>query len=75
MLRVDPRQRQRIIEIVRNLTERIAEAKANGWHGEVEGLSVSLNAAENKLVGLDRAARNRTGPTPLGLPTLSRGDQ
>jgi hypothetical protein len=45
-----------------------SEARANSWHGEVEGLAVSLAAAENKLTGLDRAIRNRPGPTPLGLP-------
>jgi site-specific recombinase XerD len=69
MLRVDPRQRTRLIEIVRNLAERIREAKANGWHGEVEGLTVSLTAAEAKLAGLDRAARNHPGPMLLGLPS------
>jgi hypothetical protein len=37
MLRVDPRQRQRLSEIVRNLTERIAEARLDGWLGEVQG--------------------------------------
>ena len=69
MLRVDPRQRQRLIEIVRNLAERISEARANGWPGEVEGLTVSLKAAESKLTSLDRAARNRPGPKPLGMPS------
>ena len=68
MLRVDPRQRGRLIEIIRNLAQRIHEAKDNGWHGEAEGLTVSLQAAENKLTGLDRAGRNHPGPTPLGLP-------
>jgi hypothetical protein len=71
MLRVDPRQRARLIEIVRNLAERIREAKANGWHGEVEGLTVSLTAAEAKLAGLDRAARNHPGPMLLGLPSVT----
>lgn len=53
MLRVDPQQRHRLTGIIRNLADRIREAKTNGWHGEVEGLTVSLNAAENKLVSLD----------------------
>jgi hypothetical protein len=44
MLRVDPRQRARLIEIIRNLTDRIAEARTNGWLGEVQGLQISLNA-------------------------------
>ncbi|MET7952145.1 site-specific integrase [Micromonospora sp. NPDC005324] len=68
MLRVDPRQRQRLIEIIRNLAERVKEAKANNWHGDVEGLTTSLNAAQNKIAHLDRAARNHPGPTVLGFP-------
>jgi hypothetical protein len=71
MLRVDPKQRARLLEITRNLAERIREAKANGWHGEVEGLTVSLTAAETKLAGLDRAARNHPGPMLLGLPVAA----
>lgn len=68
MLRVDPRQRQHLIEIIRKLAERIGEAKDNRWHGEVEGLTISLTAAEKKLAGLDRAARNHPQPTHLGVP-------
>ncbi|GAA0547682.1 site-specific integrase [Paractinoplanes ferrugineus] len=72
MLRVDPRQRSRLIAIVRSLSERIAEARLNGWLGEVQGLQTSLNAAEAKLAALDRAAK-RPGPVPLGLPTITGG--
>lgn len=75
MLRVDPAQRHRLTGIIRSLDERIKEAKVNGWHGDVEGLTVSLNAAENKLVSLNRAARNHPGPTPLGIPVPSRRDR
>src|SRR5712664_2913714 len=53
MLRVDPRQRERLIGIIRNLAARIGEAKINGWLGEVEGLQISLNAAEAKLTSMD----------------------
>ena len=49
-----------LIEIIRNLSERISEAKMNGWLGEVQGLEVSLEAAKRKLVSLDRSLeRNR----------------
>lgn len=65
VLRVDPRQRGRLAEIAHNLTERIAEARANGWHGEVEGLQISLTAANTKLAGL---AKITAGHTDLGLP-------
>jgi hypothetical protein len=69
MLRVDPGQRSRLIEIVRNLTDRIAEAKLNGWLGEVEGLNVSLEAARTKLTSLDRS-RVPPNVTQLGIPTI-----
>jgi hypothetical protein len=36
------------------LSDRIDEARANGWFGEVQGLQISLDAARPKLVSLDR---------------------
>jgi hypothetical protein len=74
MLRIDPRQRGRLIEIAKNLQDRISEARANGWLGEVQGLQVSLEAARTKLTSLDRLVRNnnnRTGPVNIGLPIIS----
>lgn len=69
MLRVDPRQRLRLVEIVRNLGDRITEARANGWLGEVQGLTTSLDAATKKLASLDRAhSPTHTRPSDLGLP-------
>jgi hypothetical protein len=71
MLRVDPRQRARLVEITRNLAERIAEARTNGWLGEVQGLQISLDAARTKLAGLDRAQRtDGAGLTQLGMPVI-----
>jgi hypothetical protein len=40
MLRVEPSQRPRLEAIIRNLADRIAEARGYGWLGEVEGLKV-----------------------------------
>ncbi|MGI8312936.1 tyrosine-type recombinase/integrase [Saccharopolyspora hattusasensis] len=37
MLRVSPTQRPRLVEIIRNLGDRITEAKMNNWLGEVQG--------------------------------------
>ncbi len=69
-LRVDPRQRARLVEITANLANRIKEARANGWHGEVHGLTTSLEAAKRKLASVDRAARTTpVGPIKLGLPS------
>lgn len=65
MLRVDPGQRRRLVEITANLTERINEARLNGWLGEVEGLQISRNAAATKLAALDRQHRDRA---PLAHP-------
>jgi site-specific recombinase XerC len=71
MLRVDPAQRRRLTEIVRNLAERITEARHNGWHGEVEGLQTSLEAAKNKLATIDRQpATNPRALTDLGIPNI-----
>ncbi|MGA5810138.1 hypothetical protein ACPC39_28815 [Streptomyces cellulosae] len=71
MLRVDPQQRRRLEEIIRNLGDRIQEARVNGWLGEVQGLQISLEAARNKLASLDQLTRtrNRT-PVTLGMPIL-----
>jgi hypothetical protein len=72
VLRVDPRQRERLAEIVRNLADRITEARMNGWLGEVDGLTVSLHAATAKLTDLERViVRARAGgPVSIGMPIL-----
>jgi len=46
-----PNQRSRLIEIVRNLADRIEEARSNVWLGEVQGLRTSLEAARFALGG------------------------
>jgi integrase len=75
MLRIDPGQRQRLAEIIQSLTERIKEAKSNGWLGEAEGLQVSLQAAAKKLVALDQSrTRSKHTVTDLGLPQIRRPD-
>lgn len=76
MLRVDPKQRNRLAEIVRNLDERIQEARINGWLGEVHGLQTSRDTAAKKLLNLDRtiaqSKRATTEPTNLGIPAITR---
>jgi hypothetical protein len=76
MLRVSPTQRSRLVEIIRNLADRITEARMNGWLGEVQGLQVSLVAAREKLTNLDRnLERLRTsrsnGTTDLGISVIT----
>jgi integrase len=64
----DPAQRPRIAEIRDNLIARITEAEHEGWHGEVEGLKVSLAGAEDKLAQIDRRSR---ATVHLGIPAAS----
>jgi hypothetical protein len=74
MLRVTPTQRVRLVEIARNLTDRIDEARANGWLGKVQGLQVSLDAARKKLASLDRLERNPVvaGAIDIGIPVVEK---
>ncbi|MEU1813483.1 tyrosine-type recombinase/integrase [Micromonospora aurantiaca (nom. illeg.)] len=68
VLRVDPAQRGRLVEIITNLEVRITEAQTNGWLGEVQGLTTSLDAARTKLSALD--ARPTNAPVHLGTPLI-----
>lgn len=54
MLRPDPVQRRRLDEIRVNLLERQGEAKRMGWLGELEGIEISLRAADEKLAQMSR---------------------
>ena len=68
LLRPDPAQRPRLVEIRRNLDDRITEAQRNRWLGEVEGLKVSLAAADAKLAQVaGLAARRAAGQGRPGL--------
>ena len=70
MLRVDPRQRHRLAEIIANLGDRITEARTSGWLGEVQGLQVSLDAGRAKLASLAKAEQARSVQADLGIPTI-----
>jgi integrase len=73
VLQVDPRQKPRLIEIIQNLRERIREARANGWLGEVEGLQVSFDAAMAKLKSLKSIPTDgRPQLVDLGMPGRRR---
>lgn len=64
MLWPDPTQRDRLVEIRDNLVARIAEAHEQRWHGEVEGLEISLAGAEDKLAQMEHRAFD---PIPVNL--------
>ncbi|MFG2631598.1 hypothetical protein [Streptomyces sp. NPDC048473] len=70
LLRPDPDQRGRLIDIRDSLIARIAEAEREGWLGEVEGLRVSLAGAENKLAQITGRASSALADLPI--PTLRR---
>jgi len=70
LLRPDPAQRARLIQIHDNLVDRIAEAHLEGWLGEVDGLNVSLAAVRNKLAQLDNHTTRRP-PVQIGMPRAS----
>jgi hypothetical protein len=70
LLRPDPAQRARLVEIQDNLRARIDEARRNRWAGEVEGLMVSLAGAREKLAQVDhRGAQHNS--VALGMPGFS----
>ena len=68
MLWPDPAQRPRIAEIRDNLIARISEAEREGWLGEIEGLTISLAGANDKLAQIGRRTRNQ--PVDLGIPVI-----
>ena len=69
LLRPDPAQRPRLTQIRDNLITRIEEAHREGWLGEVEGLRVSLAAAQQKLAQMGEiSARHRDTVVHLGMP-------
>ena len=70
MLWPDPAQKDRLTQIRDNLRDRIAEAEREGWHGEAEGLQISLAGAQTNSASSTNAPACAT--TELGMPDLSR---
>ena len=67
LLRPDPAQMPRLLEIRDNLADRISEAEREGWLGEIAGLQATLGAAEQKLQTMKQIADRHT-VTHLGMP-------
>jgi integrase len=68
-LRPDPAQEPRLLEIHDNLQARIAEARREGWLGEIAGLEATLQAAQQKLQTMRQIA-SRHQVTHLGMPSF-----
>ena len=71
LLRPDPAARTRLEQIRDNLLARIAEAESHRWHGEAEGLKVSLVGAHAKLAQMDQISTSRTKAVQLGIPAFT----
>ncbi|GGW45354.1 site-specific integrase [Streptomyces galilaeus] len=72
VLITDITDRPRMVEIHDNLADRIEEAEREGWLGEVEGLSVSRAAAEEKIAQLDARQDRKESPVFLGIPAFEQ---
>ncbi|WP_331744643.1 hypothetical protein OG762_50475 (plasmid) [Streptomyces sp. NBC_01136] len=65
-------ERPRLEQIRNNLNDRIAEAEREGWLGDVEQLSVSLDAAEDKITQIEAQQRRKESPVFLGIPAFDQ---
>jgi len=72
VLRPDPGQRQRLLDVRDNLIARIDEARREGWLGEVEGLQISLVAARTKIAQLNQIAPEGPHDHGAAVPTCPR---
>ena len=68
MLRPDPAQLHRLIEIRDNIKARMTEARQRGWLGEIEGLEVSLAGAEQKLTKMHESRAQLVNPLRVIAP-------
>lgn len=57
MLRMDPQQLPRLVQIELNTVELLAEARERGWEGEEAGLAETLQHIEEKKAQVSRLAR------------------
>ena len=72
LLRPDPAERPRLVQIRDNLITRITEAETHRWFGEAEGLKVSLAGAHTKLAQMDQITARRNTTVHLGTPSYSQ---
>ncbi|MGW2545558.1 tyrosine-type recombinase/integrase [Kitasatospora sp. NPDC001574] len=72
VLIVGSKERTRLEEIHENLQARIAEAEREGWLGDVEQLTVSLAATEEKIGQIDAKEKRKSSPIFLGIPAISQ---
>jgi hypothetical protein len=69
LLRVDPAQMPRLEEIRANLSDRLQEAKDQGWLGEVAAIETTMGAAAQKLKAM-RDLTTKPASIHLGMPDV-----
>jgi hypothetical protein len=69
LLRIDPAQLPRLEAIHANLSDRLQEAREQGWLGEVAAIESTMAAAEQKLQGM-KEATERGNTVGLGMPNI-----
>ncbi|MFK0121329.1 hypothetical protein ACIQR3_36470, partial [Streptomyces sp. NPDC090994] len=70
MLHVNPKMLVRLTELEADLLQRRAQAKAEGWIGEIEGIDLTLTFLRAKR---DETQRRAQRPTlHLGIPARRR---
>ncbi|MBC9724410.1 hypothetical protein H8R17_05250 [Streptomyces sp. TRM68367] len=72
VLIVGPGERPRLEEIRENLHARIAEAEREGWLGDVEKLTVSLTATDDKISQIEANERRKSSPVFVGMPPINQ---
>jgi integrase len=71
LLRPDPAQRPRLIEVRDSLIARVAEARREGWLGEVDGLQITLAGARQKMDQIEQMTA-RAANVQLDAPTFAQ---
>ncbi|MEU9984952.1 tyrosine-type recombinase/integrase [Streptomyces sp. NPDC050856] len=72
VLIVDPNERRRLVKIHENWNDWIVEAECEGWLGDVERLSVSRDAAKEKVDQLVARQKKKESPVFTGIPSFSQ---
>jgi hypothetical protein len=71
MLRMDPTQLPRLLQIEHDTHRLLAEAQQNGWEGEAAGLEDTLGHIADKKAQVQRIQANSPGSTTAVWLTLS----
>ncbi|WP_343961376.1 hypothetical protein [Streptosporangium amethystogenes] len=72
VLIMGPGERPRLEATRENLRARIAEAERGGWLGDVEQLTVSLAATDDKISLIDANERWKNSSVFVGMPPTSQ---